>query len=1315
MTFFLPKRRDIVFVEEQVPILSDSWTAQPRRRLPSWAGVFGVVALVAIAAVALNYAHPGSAQQVAARPRTQFLAEIVPADGSVVATAKQLSGQVDQIRSQLDANKAQATSLEQQAKDLMANGTFKIASAINETAAAKAEKAEAEEMKKKAEEQIQKASAMLQDSTDATSNATALAERGREGIAEAKQLNSSAQTLDAKAKEEVAQIQGVQTDEIRALIHEAKYLKGKAAADENAAAPVAAAAQAKAQADQTQVDEAAGRLDNATKLLHDAEAAEKKAEADASHAQTLEEQATRTIESATNIKAEVGQALAAGQSEAAQAKEAQKKVDLETAKVTKLERSALKVSAGHRACVDLLGVRMREVTDAADIAPIAVEKDVSNSTMCSAWCKEHEGCVQSTFSGGNKACYLFEKTTTEAQEWGEAYNTSFCGDAKESDHLMDMLNTVYRQKPALPEPVECSWAGNDCSSTKCCNNVACPWDLNGCKPFSCYQQPDGSAKCMETAAWTTGVIIGGGRQLRSVPKAFDGVTVQGTTLFCFMVAMWSKEEGAVANNSKDKKLSIFQCDGSTILAAWEVSKTPWSTYMNADAFVKHWGEVQQSGQFAQYDWTVKVDVDTVFFPNILKMHLANLGTPQGAKVYLKNINYKWQFFGGIEVISREALQLYFARSGECSGISEQLPKAGEDFYMKTCLDGLGVDTMDDFSLLRDQSCGTDCGVVDTSCSDGWVPAYHYFRDADSWNKCHDEALEAQETAGHKAGDIAAMPAATKEAMKVVGGSEADHATNLLSQASALKTSLQPQASAAQASNKSAWNQIDAATAKIHQADKDSAGAKANTTKAQQLEQEAAKRIAAANDVEDAQQKLADTASSKHDEWAQRLADDKEKLDAANAAVQAAVKENGTAMAAEAKLVSEVASRRICLDLPGVRMSTPEGQELGLPAIVVERDVSTPEKCRDWCRGHVDCRQSIFSAEGGSCYFMGARSGQPLSFKDTFNSSFCGEASEFDPMMDMLNGVFKMKPFVPPVRACTWAGENCIDSQCCANVAVPNWKFTEFQWYTCWKKDEFFASCETGPAPGGWDGAVLGHMGTREVPKAPEGVLVQGTSLFCFSVVCWDKGPTEAFWSSEAELANNAKQMGRGITQCDDHAFFTGGALGGGDSSSINNIDAFVGAWNQVHADGRYLKHDWTIKVDADAVFFPNRLRAHLRDLRTPQGSRVYLRNINFKFQFMGALEIFTSEALEHYFKNQDTCTSKVGHQGGEDYYMLSCMDGIGVDHQTDWKLLNDKYAATGNCNDPWVVGFHFYKKVTSWNECWEAAENSAKASGMNFE
>jgi len=677
------------------------------------------------------------------------------------------------------------------------------------------------------------------------------------------------------------------------------------------------------------------------------------------------------------------------------------------------------------------------------------------------------------------------------------------------------------------------------------------------------------------------------------------------------------------------------------------------------------------------------------------------------------LDYKFQFMGALEVFSREAVDLFFQKGGICQDkLIQAHPKAGEDFYMKACMDAIGVDSVEDFKLLVDHTCGDDClGGAKGPCSNGWIAAYHSYRDVGSWNKCHGEALAAQKEAKLDGAPAAPAPAEEEE-IPAVSSDGAEKAEDLLDKARDTLAKAKPAADAAAAKNESAWKHIHAASDKVEQAEQLIDAARHDQSSAEAVVKAAEKKIAEAEAIQRAAKEASAAAAAKKADGTKKLGVAEELVSQAQQAEKTADQEREQAIDAEGEELANMGDQRVCLDLPGVRVT--DTKALDLKPVVAEMDTSTPEKCSLWCREHKDCKQSVFSAENKGCYFFNEASGQPLMFNDKFNSSYCGILDEKDDMLDMLKKVFKMKPYVPDVRKCSWAGDNCLETKCCANVPVPNWKFTEFQWYTCYKRDEYFGSCRLGEAPGGWDGTVLGHMGTREVPKAPEGILVQGTSLFCFAVVMWRNPPKEAFWDSEAALANNMKKMGRSIFGCDGHAFFEGTALGGGDSSSINNIDSFIGAWNKVRDDGRYLKHDWTVKVDCDAVFFPDRLKMHLGNLRTPQGSRVYLKNINFKFNFLGALEVFTREALELYFAKSGECAGKVGHQGGEDYYMEACMDGIGIDHQTDFRLLNDKYAATGNCNDAWAVGFHFYKKVASWNACHDAAVNAAKAAGSDY-
>merc|ERR1711972_1229851 len=50
---------------------------------------------------------------------------------------------------------------------------------------------------------------------------------------------------------------------------------------------------------------------------------------------------------------------------------------------------------------------------------------------------------------------------------------------------------------------------------------------------------------------------------------------------------------------------------------------------------------------------------------------------------------------------------------------------------------------------------------------------------------------------------------------------------------------------------------------------------------------------------------------------------------------------------------------------------------------------------------------------------------------------------------------------------------------------------------------------------------------------------------------------------------------------------------GGEWHTRMNTPIFMKLWRQVIHDGMFRRTDWTVKVDADAVFLPGRLRAIL--------------------------------------------------------------------------------------------------------------------------
>jgi hypothetical protein len=184
--------------------------------------------------------------------------------------------------------------------------------------------------------------------------------------------------------------------------------------------------------------------------------------------------------------------------------------------------------------------------------------------------------------------------------------------------------------------------------------------------------------------------------------------------------------------------------------------------------------------------------------------------------------------------------------------------------------------------------------------------------------------------------------------------------------------------------------------------------------------------------------------------------------------------------------------------------------------------------------------------------------------------------------------------------------------------------------------------------------------------------------------------------SESALVDTARETGSSIYSCDDQMVVDGWKDGGGSES---NIGVFIQYWKQVEDDGRYLLHDWLIKADADCVFVADRVKAHIDKFRPPAGAAVYFRNTEYRFHFMGAFEMMSREGAQVFFAGVSQCDEKMGHEGGEDYWMRLCLDTLGLRHITDTSLLYDKYAAQNGCGDEWAAAFHFYKTPETFRGC----------------
>jgi len=158
--------------------------------------------------------------------------------------------------------------------------------------------------------------------------------------------------------------------------------------------------------------------------------------------------------------------------------------------------------------------------------------------------------------------------------------------------------------------------------------------------------------------------------------------------------------------------------------------------------------------------------------------------------------------------------------------------------------------------------------------------------------------------------------------------------------------------------------------------------------------------------------------------------------------------------------------------------------------------------------------------------------------------------------------------------------------------------------------------------------------------------------------------------------------------------------------TAGNAALFMNFWDAVHSDFRYHLHDFTIKADPDAVLLPDRIRNHLASLH---GQRVYVKNCA-KFvgpgwpMMFGSLEAFSRSALDAYFAGQQRCKNELQwYAWGEDLYMGTCMDHLGVGNVADMGIISDGVCRGVNCGDGWSAAFHPFKDVGAWFGCFNQA------------
>jgi len=255
-----------------------------------------------------------------------------------------------------------------------------------------------------------------------------------------------------------------------------------------------------------------------------------------------------------------------------------------------------------------------------------------------------------------------------------------------------------------------------------------------------------------------------------------------------------------------------------------------------------------------------------------------------------------------------------------------------------------------------------------------------------------------------------------------------------------------------------------------------------------------------------------------------------------------------------------------------------------------------------------------------------------------------------------------------------------------------------------------------------------EMGALEDMDVPKVEPIPHPTLYCFALMLphsYEQGLLAMQFQAEVSLfaceaysvfSNAAIEVTHGLTshivdsdlKCDK----------GGEFGTALNLNIFIAVWKKVVEDAVFLEHDWTVKVDPDAVFFPQRLRGIVA-MHPETDKGVYLNNC--KFGLHGPIEVFSRHAVTTWSTGHKQCIDhfwKLCHGDclwGEDLFIDQCLAKVlGAQRENDYRILTEDHCDPpkdwDSCTDESRVAFHPFKNETGYRTC---LNNAEKARGGN--
>jgi len=245
------------------------------------------------------------------------------------------------------------------------------------------------------------------------------------------------------------------------------------------------------------------------------------------------------------------------------------------------------------------------------------------------------------------------------------------------------------------------------------------------------------------------------------PHKNFGITAHmpGQSLFCYALMMPRSYEQTLLVRQLRDSVSIFACEEYAVYSNEALQLAPgvltgvvqsnltcetggeFKTALNTPIFLAVWRKLINDARFLLHDWTIKVDPDTVFFPQRLRYRLQpHTDVPEG--VYFNNCRFG--LHGPLEVFSRNAVRVWNTGMQRCESHFKRLCKGpcewGEDMFIDQCLSKvLHVRRLADGNLLQEDHCNPPKGWE--SCRAKKVVAFHPFKQLPKYLKCVRNANE----------------------------------------------------------------------------------------------------------------------------------------------------------------------------------------------------------------------------------------------------------------------------------------------------------------------------------------------------------------------------------------------------------------------------------------------------------------------------------------------------------------------------------------------------------------------------------------------